>query len=118
MHVATVERKNSLLTGRNLQQNQAQCERPSATTDWGFERTEVASRKRKERTRLKTEITANNAKLAEHGPKVESLRPSSRVIRAKPRVDWSKGTDSNKEMRPNIRWESEFPMRPIRAPES
>ncbi|MEQ2166884.1 hypothetical protein GOODEAATRI_032975 [Goodea atripinnis] len=38
MHVATVERKNSLLTGRNLQQNQAQCERPSATTDWGFER--------------------------------------------------------------------------------
>ncbi|MEQ2249563.1 hypothetical protein ILYODFUR_030677 [Ilyodon furcidens] len=29
MHVATVERKNSLLTGRNLQQNQnqAQCER-------------------------------------------------------------------------------------------
>ncbi|MEQ2295267.1 T-box transcription factor tbx15 [Ameca splendens] len=28
MHVATVERKNSLLTGRNLQQNQAQCERP------------------------------------------------------------------------------------------
>ncbi|MED6235856.1 hypothetical protein ATANTOWER_001242 [Ataeniobius toweri] len=40
MHVATVERKNSLLTGRNLQQNQAQCERPSATTDWAFERTE------------------------------------------------------------------------------
>ncbi|MED6236434.1 hypothetical protein ATANTOWER_009149 [Ataeniobius toweri] len=36
MHVATVERKNSLLTGRNLQQNQAQCERPSATTEWGF----------------------------------------------------------------------------------
>ncbi|MEQ2249654.1 hypothetical protein ILYODFUR_031539 [Ilyodon furcidens] len=35
MHVATVERKNSLLTGRNLQQNQAQCEWPSATTDWG-----------------------------------------------------------------------------------
>ncbi|MEQ2272523.1 hypothetical protein XENORESO_019011 [Xenotaenia resolanae] len=32
MHVATVERKNSLLTGRNLQQNRAQCERPSATT--------------------------------------------------------------------------------------
>ncbi|MEQ2299327.1 hypothetical protein AMECASPLE_014066 [Ameca splendens] len=32
--------ENSLLTGRNLQQNQAQCERPSATTDWGFERTE------------------------------------------------------------------------------
>ncbi|MED6250357.1 hypothetical protein ATANTOWER_030594 [Ataeniobius toweri] len=32
MHVATMERKNSLLTGRNLQQNQAQCERPSATT--------------------------------------------------------------------------------------
>ncbi|MED6280709.1 hypothetical protein CHARACLAT_013523 [Characodon lateralis] len=26
MHVATMERKNSLLTGRNLQQNQAQCE--------------------------------------------------------------------------------------------
>ncbi|MED6256635.1 hypothetical protein ATANTOWER_031429 [Ataeniobius toweri] len=40
-HVETVERKNSLLTGRNLQQNQAQCERPSATTDWGFERTEA-----------------------------------------------------------------------------
>ncbi|MED6244976.1 hypothetical protein ATANTOWER_028882, partial [Ataeniobius toweri] len=38
MHVATVERKNSLLTGRNLQQNQnqAQCERPSATTHWEF----------------------------------------------------------------------------------
>ncbi|MED6239744.1 hypothetical protein ATANTOWER_010453 [Ataeniobius toweri] len=42
MHVVTVERKNSLLTRRNLQQNQnrAQCERPSATTDWGIERTE------------------------------------------------------------------------------
>ncbi|MED6256466.1 hypothetical protein ATANTOWER_026718 [Ataeniobius toweri] len=42
MHVATVERKNSLLTGRNLQQNQnqAQSERPSATTDWRFERTQ------------------------------------------------------------------------------
>ncbi|MEQ2239376.1 Septin-4 [Ilyodon furcidens] len=40
MHVATVERKNSLLTGTNLQHNQAQCERPSAMTDWGLERTE------------------------------------------------------------------------------
>ncbi|MED6260474.1 hypothetical protein ATANTOWER_019471 [Ataeniobius toweri] len=40
MHVATVERKNSLLTGRNLQQIQAQCEQPSTTTDWGLERTE------------------------------------------------------------------------------
>ncbi|MEQ2165855.1 hypothetical protein GOODEAATRI_021472 [Goodea atripinnis] len=38
MHVA-MEWKNSLLTGRHLQQNQAQCERPSATTDWGIERT-------------------------------------------------------------------------------
>ncbi|MEQ2282280.1 hypothetical protein AMECASPLE_038859 [Ameca splendens] len=39
MHVTTVERKNSLLTGRNFQQNrnQARCERPCATTDWGFE---------------------------------------------------------------------------------
>ncbi|MED6252957.1 hypothetical protein ATANTOWER_019858, partial [Ataeniobius toweri] len=26
--------------GSNLQQNQAQCERPSATTDWRFDRTE------------------------------------------------------------------------------
>ncbi|KAK5602462.1 hypothetical protein CRENBAI_011506 [Crenichthys baileyi] len=28
------------VTGTNLQQNQAQCERPSATTNWGFERKE------------------------------------------------------------------------------
>ncbi|KAK5616302.1 hypothetical protein CRENBAI_014337 [Crenichthys baileyi] len=48
MHVATVERKNSLLTGRNLQQNQAQCERPSATTDWGLERTEQRHKENKE----------------------------------------------------------------------
>ncbi|KAK5619732.1 hypothetical protein CRENBAI_008211 [Crenichthys baileyi] len=48
MHVATVERKNSLLTGRNLQQNQAQCERPSATTDWRLERTEQRHKKNKE----------------------------------------------------------------------
>ncbi|MEQ2230455.1 hypothetical protein ILYODFUR_029480 [Ilyodon furcidens] len=48
MHVVTVERKNSLLTGRNLQQNQAQCERPSATTDWGFDRTEQRHKKNKE----------------------------------------------------------------------
>ncbi|MEQ2226966.1 hypothetical protein ILYODFUR_032768 [Ilyodon furcidens] len=48
MHVATVERKNSLLTGRNLQQNQAQYERPSATTDWGFERTEQRHKENKE----------------------------------------------------------------------
>ncbi|MED6252461.1 hypothetical protein ATANTOWER_012022 [Ataeniobius toweri] len=48
MHVATAERKNSLLTGRNLQQNQAQCERPSATTDWGFERTEQRHKENKE----------------------------------------------------------------------
>ncbi|KAK5609718.1 Unconventional myosin-Ib [Crenichthys baileyi] len=48
MHVATVERKNSLLTGRNLQQNQAQCEWPSATTDWGFERTEQRHKENKE----------------------------------------------------------------------
>ncbi|MED6259374.1 hypothetical protein ATANTOWER_021666 [Ataeniobius toweri] len=45
MHVATVERKNSLLTGRNLQQNQAQCERPSATTDWEFKKTEQRHKK-------------------------------------------------------------------------
>uniref|UniRef100_A0A3Q2DVK8 Uncharacterized protein n=1 Tax=Cyprinodon variegatus TaxID=28743 RepID=A0A3Q2DVK8_CYPVA len=38
MLVATVERKNPLLTGRNLQQNQAQCERPSAEADWGSRR--------------------------------------------------------------------------------
>ncbi|MEQ2242614.1 hypothetical protein ILYODFUR_037696 [Ilyodon furcidens] len=48
MHVATVERKNSLLTGRNLQQNHAQCERPSATTDCGFERTEQRHKKNTE----------------------------------------------------------------------
>ncbi|KAK5607479.1 hypothetical protein CRENBAI_021227 [Crenichthys baileyi] len=48
MHVATVERKNSLLTRRNLQQNQAQCERPSATTDWGLERTEQRHKENKE----------------------------------------------------------------------
>ncbi|KAK5598624.1 Adenylate cyclase type 3 [Crenichthys baileyi] len=50
MHVATVERKNSLLTGRNLQQNQnqSQCERPSATTDWGLERTEQRHKESKE----------------------------------------------------------------------
>ncbi|KAK5620517.1 hypothetical protein CRENBAI_022713 [Crenichthys baileyi] len=34
--------------GRNLQQNQAQCERPSATTDWGFERTEQRHKKNTE----------------------------------------------------------------------
>ncbi|MEQ2182488.1 hypothetical protein GOODEAATRI_022797 [Goodea atripinnis] len=50
MHVATVERKISLLTGRDLQQNQnqAQCERPSATTDLGFERTEQRHKENKE----------------------------------------------------------------------
>ncbi|MED6273115.1 hypothetical protein CHARACLAT_003382 [Characodon lateralis] len=32
--------EKSTLTARNLQQNQAHCERPSATTDWVFERTE------------------------------------------------------------------------------
>ncbi|MEQ2199201.1 hypothetical protein XENOCAPTIV_027342 [Xenoophorus captivus] len=39
--------ENSLLTGRNLQQNQNQvhCERPSVTTDWGFERTEQRHKK-------------------------------------------------------------------------
>ncbi|MEQ2305064.1 hypothetical protein AMECASPLE_033694, partial [Ameca splendens] len=45
---ATVEKKNSLLTGRNHQQNQAQCGRPSATTDWGFERTEQRHKENKE----------------------------------------------------------------------
>ncbi|MEQ2188630.1 hypothetical protein GOODEAATRI_016973 [Goodea atripinnis] len=41
-HVATRGKRTPPLTGRNLQQNQnqAQCERPSATTNWGFERTE------------------------------------------------------------------------------
>ncbi|MEQ2173199.1 hypothetical protein GOODEAATRI_029521 [Goodea atripinnis] len=48
MHVATVERKNSLLTGRILQQNQAQCERRSAATDWGFDRTEQRHKENKE----------------------------------------------------------------------
>ncbi|MEQ2297847.1 hypothetical protein AMECASPLE_038890 [Ameca splendens] len=39
--------ENSLLTGRNLQQNQnqVQCERPSATADLGFERTEQRHKK-------------------------------------------------------------------------
>ena len=36
MLVVTVERKNSILTGRNLQQNQAQCERTSAEADWVY----------------------------------------------------------------------------------
>ena len=31
-----VERKNSLLKGRNLQQNQAQVGRPSASIGWGL----------------------------------------------------------------------------------
>ena len=34
MHKATVERKNSLLRGRDLQQNQNQEGWPSASTDW------------------------------------------------------------------------------------
>ncbi|MED6234712.1 hypothetical protein ATANTOWER_029435, partial [Ataeniobius toweri] len=34
--------------GRNLQQNQAQCEWPSAMTDWGFERTEQRHKENKE----------------------------------------------------------------------
>ncbi|MEQ2313064.1 hypothetical protein AMECASPLE_037763 [Ameca splendens] len=46
MLVKTVE--NSLLTGRYLQQNQVQCEQPSATTDWGFERTEQRQKKKTE----------------------------------------------------------------------
>lgn len=34
--------KNSPLTERNLQQNQnmAECEQPSSTTDWSFEKTD------------------------------------------------------------------------------
>ncbi|MEQ2309167.1 hypothetical protein AMECASPLE_035700 [Ameca splendens] len=47
-HTFVIGRKNSLLTGRNLQQNQAQCEWPSATTDWGFERTEQRHEKKTE----------------------------------------------------------------------
>jgi len=36
MHKPTVDRKNSLLTGRNLWQNQTQEGRPSALTSWGL----------------------------------------------------------------------------------
>jgi len=36
MHEVTVERKNSLLTGRNLGQNLDQEGRPSASTSWGL----------------------------------------------------------------------------------
>lgn len=35
-----VERNTPPLTGRNLQQNKAQCKHPSATSDWGFEKME------------------------------------------------------------------------------
>ncbi|MEQ2237883.1 hypothetical protein ILYODFUR_027751 [Ilyodon furcidens] len=38
--------EKSLLTGINLQQNQAQCEQPTATADWGFERTEQRQNKK------------------------------------------------------------------------
>jgi len=36
VHEATVERNDSLLTGRNLHQNQNQGGRPSASTSWGL----------------------------------------------------------------------------------
>jgi len=36
VHEATVERKNSLLTGRSVHQNQNQEGRPSAWTSWGL----------------------------------------------------------------------------------
>jgi len=36
VHKATVKRKNSLLTGRNLWQKQTQGGRPSASTSWGL----------------------------------------------------------------------------------
>ena len=38
VHEATVERNDSLLTGRNLWQNQTQEEWPSASTCWGLRR--------------------------------------------------------------------------------
>ena len=46
MLVATVERKNSLLRGRNLLENQTQSERPSAEADWGSRRQKQRYRKR------------------------------------------------------------------------
>jgi len=42
---ATVERNNSLLTGRNLQQNQTQEGWPSASTSWGLRRQERGDNK-------------------------------------------------------------------------
>jgi len=38
VHEATVERKNSVLTGRNLWQNQTQEGWPSTSTSWGLRR--------------------------------------------------------------------------------
>ncbi|MEQ2293771.1 hypothetical protein AMECASPLE_036992 [Ameca splendens] len=73
MPVATVERKNSLLTGRNLQQNQnqAQCERPSATTDWGFERTEQSNKK---------EYRSTDPVVLSTGKKRETLMVVARLV--------------------------------------
>ncbi|MEQ2252926.1 hypothetical protein ILYODFUR_026842 [Ilyodon furcidens] len=47
-------KENSLLTGRNLQQNlnKAHCEVPSAMTEWGFERTEQRQKKEHRSTYL------------------------------------------------------------------
>lgn len=45
MHVATVQRKNSPLAGRNLQHSLAQYELQFATTDSDFEKTEQIHKK-------------------------------------------------------------------------
>jgi len=42
---ATVERNDSLLTGRNLWQNQNQEEWPSASTSWGLRRQKRGDKK-------------------------------------------------------------------------
>jgi len=45
VHKAAVERKNSLLTRRNLHQNQNQEGRPSASTSWGLRGQEIGDNK-------------------------------------------------------------------------
>jgi len=55
VHEATVKSKNSLLTGRNLHQNQNQEWQPSAWTSWGLRGQERGDNKHRN---TRPEITA------------------------------------------------------------
>lgn len=50
MYVVTVERRNFTLIERNFQQNLAQSNQPSATTNWWFEKTKQNVQKRNRKT--------------------------------------------------------------------